>query len=414
MHEAIRDYNEIESHNMELNDFGVIDISSNEQELNNIKAEFSANVDLSDIRKKKQTFPSAFKTALEIRNEEELLQATKSDTIEKVQFKDFSAKDIKIDETENKTLFTTNYNSVQRELDGFVCARQIHETDSRLPSSNKMSSKSKHGTSYSTSKSRRSKTEKTARKAGKTVYEQILASARSPLKKTRMSSNSDISVTKLTLVDESNSKTENKANRRSEFSKCAEESNMEISLETESKAVCLIKDVDGTRDKYKNKRSCEYSDKICRKSVERKGTTEHDKTRTCEPGKSIIKTSFNNKIHMEDVRNDRDTNVKQKESLMLEKDRIKHSSKIKSNLVSEEKRGLVSSSHSKSHGKSKSGNRIKVPADRATQFKTAEILKSYLMKYYPSERIPDRATFSKTCREMHYNMLKKKIFGKIF
>ena len=54
-----------------------------------------------------------------------------------------------------------------------------------------------------------------------------------------------------------------------------------------------------------------------------------------------------------------------------------------------------------------------VSADKITQFKTAEILKSYLMKYYPSERIPDRTTFSKTCREMHYILLGKKIFGKV-
>nr|XP_033335332.1 ATP-dependent DNA helicase Q5-like [Megalopta genalis] len=54
-------------------------------------------------------------------------------------------------------------------------------------------------------------------------------------------------------------------------------------------------------------------------------------------------------------------------------------------------------------------DKVMVPADKAMQFKTAEILKSYLMKYYPSERIPDRTTFSKTCREMHYTLLTQKI-----
>lgn len=68
------------------------------------------------------------------------------------------------------------------------------------------------------------------------------------------------------------------------------------------------------------------------------------------------------------------------------------------------------------HGNSKKSTgkkeKLFVTADKATQFKTAETLKSYLMKYYPSERIPDRTTFSKTCREMHHTILEKKIFDK--
>lgn len=58
---------------------------------------------------------------------------------------------------------------------------------------------------------------------------------------------------------------------------------------------------------------------------------------------------------------------------------------------------------------SRSSGKKMVSVDKATQFKTAGILKSYLLKYYPSERIPDRATFSKTCREMHYTLLDRKI-----
>lgn len=57
-------------------------------------------------------------------------------------------------------------------------------------------------------------------------------------------------------------------------------------------------------------------------------------------------------------------------------------------------------------------NKLYTSADKSTQFKTAKILKSYLMQYYPSTRIPDRQTFSKTCREMHYTMLNKKIYDK--
>lgn len=68
---------------------------------------------------------------------------------------------------------------------------------------------------------------------------------------------------------------------------------------------------------------------------------------------------------------------------------------------------------SKQHS-SKKGKKLMFPADKATQFETAAILKSFLMKYYPSTRIPDRTKFSKTCREMHHTLLSQKIFGTVY
>ncbi|XP_066602735.1 ATP-dependent DNA helicase Q5-like isoform X2 [Prorops nasuta] len=54
-----------------------------------------------------------------------------------------------------------------------------------------------------------------------------------------------------------------------------------------------------------------------------------------------------------------------------------------------------------------------VKVNKAMQFKTAEMVKSCLMKYYLTGRIPDKSTFSRICREMHHNVMDKKITDKI-
>lgn len=86
---------------------------------------------------------------------------------------------------------------------------------------------------------------------------------------------------------------------------------------------------------------------------------------------------------------------------------------MKMNTITEsiEKETSLNGKHKKNHLKQYNKNKkLLVPADKATQFKTVEILKSYLMKYYRSERIPDRTTFSKTCRKIHHTLLAQKIF----
>jgi len=433
VYETIRDYNEIESRNVEFNDSNIIDISTNEQRLNTIETKFSGDSDLSNECSKK-TFPSFFKTALEIRNEEKL-QSSKSDRNEKIQFKKLSMEDIEIDETRNEKSIITSYNSTQKATHkddisqmqmsgGFVCARKIHEIDMHLSSSSR-SSKSKYNTSSSTPRVRRSKEDKSVKKSNKTVYEQILASARSFSKNGTANNNPDACEAKSKINDIVYSKNEDKIKNEntnnSEFAKCIKDSDMKISLEMESKVVSFIKDEKHKiQDKNKNKRRCESTEYFehCTKSIKKKRTIHNeinDKTHNYVHERNIAENIVNDINKIETVKNSTDniTNVsiKDKGSSLKKKDGIKRS--LEDNLVSEKERESVHSSHFKRHEQSKSNNRVKVPADRATQFKTAEILKSYLMKYYPSERIPDRATFSKTCREMHYNMLKKKIFGKI-
>lgn len=53
----------------------------------------------------------------------------------------------------------------------------------------------------------------------------------------------------------------------------------------------------------------------------------------------------------------------------------------------------------------------RVPTEKTVRFETARILKAYLMKHYPSKLMPDRDTFTKTCKEMHRTIMSKKIIG---
>ncbi|XP_032672790.1 ATP-dependent DNA helicase Q5-like [Odontomachus brunneus] len=385
-YEAIRDYNIIKSHNIELNDSHIGDIPTLE-EVNTSEMEYNSNNCLSnDINKK--IFTSAFKTALEIRNEKKLQASDKSET---VRSKKSPVKIVEVYQTKNQTSVSNDTSSAQKSTrkdnipqmqisNDFVCARKIHESNIHL---------SKSGASSSKLKTRRSKIDKGIKKANKSVYEQILASTRSPVKTTNESSN--------------------------------------ISIEIESKTVDLIvetvKNKDKTvEDKSKNKRSresIEYLEDdvkpVEKKRVEHK---EHDKSDNSIFDKNINKKITGDKIVIEAVRNDihsiSNVDITCQDFLITKKNKIKirqHSETSETNLELKKDKEMNLSVQSKHHS-GRSSNRLRVPADKAMQFKTAEILKSYLMKYYPSERIPDRATFSKTCREMHYSMLRKKIFDK--
>ncbi|EFN87705.1 ATP-dependent DNA helicase Q5 [Harpegnathos saltator] len=381
VYEAIRDYNCTESHNVELNDSNIGDISNIIQESDTAEVESNSNGCLSN-EVNKSTFTSAFKTALEIRNEERLqTSVNKSETIRPTKS---LVKDVIVNPIKNQISVTNDSSNVQESTykdnvpqmqisNSFVCMRKIYESNTYL---------SKPGTSSSRSKTRKSKIDKSTKKAGKSVYEQILASARSPFKTTNESSN--------LLV------TESKA-----FDNIVE------SVKNKDKSI---------EGKDKNKR--------CRESIERQEDdvqTVKKKRIRHRDDKSNNYTSDKNttgdKIDEEVVRNDVHTiiniDVTNQDSLVMKKDKIKirqHNESSGTNTELKRNKESTQSTHSKHHT-GKSNSRLKVPADKAMQFKTAEILKSYLMKYYPSERLPDRATFSKTCREMHYNMLKKKIFG---
>ncbi|XP_014479668.1 PREDICTED: ATP-dependent DNA helicase Q5-like [Dinoponera quadriceps] len=391
VHEAIRDYNDTGSHNIELNDSNIDDISDITQESDTAEIGSNDNGHLSSEINKK-TFATTFKTALEIRNEG---RSQTSDESETIRSKKSLVNDVEVTQTKNQTSINDDFSGARKSTpediiprmqtsNGFVCARTTHESNARL---------SKPGASSSKLKTRRSKTDKSVKKTGKSVYELILASTRSSLKTTNESSN--------------------------------------ISPKTESRTVDIIAEFVKNKDrtvegKGKNKRSREsverQEDDV--KPVEKKrvGHREYDKSDAsinvdCSSNQNIDKKFEGDKNDKEAVRNDAHTisdidvtnrdNETQKETIKVRQ----HGETSKANRESKRDKESTQSVRSKHHA-GKSNNRLTVPADKAMQFKTAEILKSYLMKYYPSERIPDRATFSKTCREMHYNMLRQKIFDK--
>lgn len=395
IYEAIRDYNETECYDTELNNSNNIDILNSEQASDIAKIEFNKNTYRSN-ECSKPIFPSTFKTALEILNEERL-QAVTSDKNKKIQSKKLCVKNVKINQIKNETSIndsnSTPKNTYRNEAplmqmsNDFVCARKIYDSSTSKFSTS--SFKSKSNTNSSKSKVRRSKTDKGVKKAGKTVYEQILASARSVSKKT---------------TDE----------RRN------------ICLETEPKIdniIEYVKNKDEIKSRNKNKRDFEviedHEDDIKPAKKRRIVHSEcNDETNNYASNHNIDKKILDDEIETEVVTKrgaDTSTNINTiNDNLsIMKKDKTRKHFEGEVNTELKRKEKTADSFHLKQHEKDKSSNKLKVPADKVMQFKTAEILKSYLMKYYPSERLPDRATFSKTCREMHYNMLKKKIFGKI-
>lgn len=114
--------------------------------------------------------------------------------------------------------------------------------------------------------------------------------------------------------------------------------------------------------------------------------------------------------------NEKTEDFKTKKLFTTIKEEKEEISKTK-NIITEsiEKKTSLNEKHNKKNDLKQynKNKKLLVPADKATQFKTVEILKSYLMKYYRSERIPDRTTFSKTCRKIHHTLLAQKIFGKV-
>ncbi|XP_028049246.1 ATP-dependent DNA helicase Q5 isoform X2 [Monomorium pharaonis] len=365
MCEAIRDYTGTEFHNSKFNNSNSTNISNDEQVTDTVKTGFTGNACPSNSYK---TFLSGFKTASEIINEKRCVST--SDRNKKAKSKELS-----FNNNAQKSIHKND--KLQIQMGGFVCARKIHE-----------SIVVKSSTSSSKTKIRRSKTDKNVKRTVKTVYEQILASAQSSSKK-NIDETRDVSFEAELKVDnivdsvkiKNETKDRSKSKRGNEFIECHEDD---------------IKTV-----KKKKIIHNEYNDKI-NDSVSDKNIEE-----------TILdnKTKINTNMKCTDIIN---INVKNVDSSRITEDntgKCLKSANVETKVELKKKEQISHLARLKHHTNN-DRNKIKVPADKATQFKTAEILKSYLMKYYPSERLPDRATFSKTCRELHYNMLQKKIFDK--
>ncbi|XP_012136098.2 ATP-dependent DNA helicase Q5 isoform X1 [Megachile rotundata] len=333
---------------------------------------------------------STFKTALELRNDRRLMASTANN--KKKYLFDSSiltndSKDInvlgtetkdsdspaKVDSEKNMTLTEDKSNELQQ-LSGFTCARKIHEENKISKTEDKKSRKS-------SKKSVKKDSEKKKTSASKTVYDQILQAANSNPKRTiehvanesLSEDNKSIDSTVITKDATVNSQTKNKR-----------------------KNINLFKDNTNAEPNKKLKFS---EEKVLAVDTER--TIDHNSE------VNVNEMSINKKIESE-TRKDDINDVQCEEVLSMIKTVEEEISKEGYTVVQH----LETKQDKTRRSKHESNKKVLVPADKATQFKTAEILKTHLMKYYPSKRIPDRTTFSKTCREMHYKILAKKIFDK--
>ncbi|XP_043507171.1 ATP-dependent DNA helicase Q5-like isoform X2 [Frieseomelitta varia] len=258
-------------------------------------------------------------------------------------------------------------------LSGFMCARKIHEENEMLlKNHNKKSRKSLK------EPKKKSPKNKKALPVNKSVYEQILQSAKSM--KVTKNNESDHSVN---IRNEKESKYFSKEKRK----------NIDLSENNVN---------------TKSHKKMKFEGKEC-SVVNKEKTINIDDIVVTE-----ISVDKNNKVDNEktEVDNFKDKNVftaiknAEKEETLKQKNIIIEHVETKKSLQEKHDKKIRLNQHTDKDKKKL------VSADKITQFKTAEILKSYLMKYYPSERIPDRTTFSKTCREMHYILLGKQIFDK--
>ncbi|XP_076278903.1 ATP-dependent DNA helicase Q5 [Lasioglossum baleicum] len=335
----------------------------------------------SSVTSKNILYPT-FKTALEMKNAEKIMQlpfSSKREHLFDATILRDDGEDINIIETqgnkspiyhskslnieEDKTIGGDNKKAEDsRTFNGFMCARKLHED-------NKMMSKvqEKQWRKCSQESKSESKNKKSPR-ATKSVYEQILQSAKS-------SSETNDPVVE-TVCNEST-----------------------LTYDKTSDDVNVINDT--TKSNFHKRRKIID---ISENSVDIQSTkrAKLDKEKLSVTNSEV--TADEKKGESEVVRNEKELSETKGVDGKVSSDLVKENS--------ERKRSREEKSHKSSRTKHSSGKKekIMVPADKATQFKTAEILKSYLMKYYPSKRIPDRTTFSKTCREMHYTLLAQKIF----
>lgn len=388
IHEKIYHYNENERCDEDFKDPDGIDASDNKQESHTIKISSSFN--------EKTSIP-AFKTALEIRNEE-ISKTNSSANFEEVQFKKFSLKDDEINQNKHKKSINNSSNNIKetiyiddipriQTLNDFVCARKIHESLSKTAT---IVSRSKIDKTISKQIKQikvtdKSVIDKTKSKIGKTVYEQILASVPSTSKDSLYTKDS------LGTCVEAKLKILNSVDSTIKDTRIMNKKKRSGSMEpyedgirpTENKRIKSNDNDNNKIDKY-----------ICNK-----------KTKKILDDEAIAETIRNSVISTTV-----DINSTNKHSSIIKIDKIRKISGTETNLRlrNEHEADSRIENHVNEHH-----TKMKVHANKAMQFETAKILKTYLMRRYPSKLLPDRDTFSKTCREMHYDILKRRIYGKI-
>lgn len=284
---------------------------------------------------------------------------------------------------EYKTVKKDNEKAIEsRELNGFTCARKIYEeSEVKLKSHDKKSRKSSQETVKKDLKSKKSP------HAFKSVYEQILQSAKreaaTPSEEIDLISTNtkNDSINEIVDSTESRSQGEKKRKNIGLFENIVEaDSNKRVKLDEAFVQKLSEQNTEITIDNV---------DEVS--TISNVGINEKNNKTGSIRDKEVPTTK------------DVDKKLSQKDHIKIQNLEIKEKLERKHNAAR----------RSKQHS-SKKGKKLMFPADKATQFETAAILKSFLMKYYPSTRIPDRTKFSKTCREMHHTLLSQKIFGTVY
>lgn len=406
IHESLHDYNANNEQEVESAYLNDATVSKNKQEENNDSLDAQNKSVLNkfcdnDIRvssqessatSKNSLFPT-FKTALELKNDKKIIKSSSNSNVNYLfdtNTLNDDNKNINVTETKSKVNKCTTHcndrvdfergnvkddnlkNVESLKLNGFTCARKLHEE-------NKIVSKSLDKKSRKSSQEVLRKDLKTKKPlcTTKTVYEQILSCAK--LK-------TNAAVKEIIEPTPMNDKNDDSTNVIKDL----------IQSKTQSKRRCI--------DSFGNNTDTESSKKVKLdgETLPLGNTKNSIKEIAVDQKKDKIKDTKNEKM-LSSIKN-----RKEEETLRNERG-VTENSGTKILLEEEHRKTNRSKQHSSTIDK-----KVLVPADKAIQFKTAEILKSYLMKYYPSKRIPDRTTFSKTCREMHYTLLAQRIFGKVY
>lgn len=382
LHEYLHDFNINSKQNIQAEYFHEYNNKEEKNETFNLEQNIEGKNILNQQIDTNISCPT-FKTALELRRNENKIDNTKKYIFEASILQDDNKVNIiesKQNVNKRNNIAKDNNEQTVKEdttnnfemLSGFTCARKMYEKNEILKNQNKKLQKS--------SKELPKKNIKNKKQSpiNKSVYEQILLQS-----------------AKSNFVTIENNESNNSINTK------------DLQKYQNKKRLRNIDLFESNVDKELNKKM-KFDEK---KSFEILSNEKQDNTTNeIETKKIVLDENKSDNEKTEDFKNKKlFTTIKasEKEEINI---------KMKMNTITEsiEKETSLNGKHKKNHLKQYNKNKkLLVPADKATQFKTVEILKSYLMKYYRSERIPDRTTFSKTCRKIHHTLLAQKIFGKV-
>ncbi|XP_028522798.1 ATP-dependent DNA helicase Q5 isoform X1 [Apis cerana] len=383
LHEYLHDFNINSKQSIQSEYFHEYNNKEEKNEISNLEQNIEGKNILNQQIDTNISCPT-FKTALELRRNENKIDNTKKYIFEANILQDDNKVNIEeLKQNVNKSHFLfdkknniakdNNEQTVKEDttnnfemLNGFTCARKMYEKNEILKNQNKKLQKSSKELPKKNIKNKKQSP------TNKSVYEQILLQS-----------------AKSNFVTIENNESNNSINSK------------DLQKYQNKKRFRNVDLFESNIDKELNKKM-KFDEK---KSFEILSNEKQDNnTNEIDTKKTVLDENKSN--------NEKTENFKNKKLFTIKASEKEEISKTK-NIITEsiEKKTCLNEKQKKKHLKQYNKNKkLLVPADKATQFKTVEILKSYLMKYYRSERIPDRTTFSKTCRKIHHTLLAQKIF----